>query len=258
MSIGVDGRRTEGRRLRARAAGVTIIETILATTLSILLMTSLVSLYVGAVKTVTREEKRSDAGAASRIASQRLERDLALVGLAATEDIDGDSNDITRDVPEEDWSDSIFSNFEYATTYDLVFTADVNDDSSTETIEYFSDAEAGRVFLKSWRWSRDSLEWIAPLTRVVANNVDLLLFDYYDDEGTRIPDQAGYPEGGFTLSFAERMRISVVQVTLVTRSHEERSGGEIYFHAPDGTYWRDRYERRLTTFMIRGRNLQLG
>ncbi|MBI5059421.1 hypothetical protein HZB60_06535 [candidate division KSB1 bacterium] len=244
-------------RRRSRAAGVTLIETILATTLSILLMTSLVSLYVGAVKTVSTEEKRSQAGDGARSVSQRLERDLTMIGLAATEDIDGDSNDIDRDVPDQVWSDSVFSDFEYATTYELVFTADINDDSTTETIRYHTNPDAGIVYQESWSWDRDSTVWLAPLTRKVASNVDLVLFDYYDEQGDRIPDEVGYPMGGFTLSFSERTRITVVQVTMVTRSEDERNGRAIYYSAPDGSSWYDRYERRVTTFMIRGRNLRL-
>jgi type II secretory pathway component PulJ len=238
-----------------RAAGVTLIESILATSLSVILLTSLVSLYVGAVKTVTREEKRSETGNSARIVTSRLERDLTMVGLDALEDIDGDSNDIRRDVRNQTWSDSIFAPFEYARTYELVTTADVDADSITETIRYYLDTSTHRLLQQQWEWRRDSLAWSAPTTRTIASDVDLVLFDYYDNEGTRIPDQEGYPTNGFTLTFSERGRITAVQVSVVTRSDERRLGRTVTFTAPDGQSWTDRYDRRLTTFMLRGRNL---
>lgn len=234
-------------------AGTTLVELIIAMTLGTVLLTSLFSMYYAAAKSASSEESRGSANKEGRMASSRLARDLRLVGLIAPADINGDSNDINTDVPDEIWSNGLRDNFEYANTYELVMTSDYDADSLTETIRFF--LEGGILKQEIWEWSRDSVEWRAPMTKTVATNVDHLMFMYFDAEGNPIPEM--FESGGVTLTPGQRIRVTAVEVTLVTRSANEEQGYPAMVYTPDGSYWYDNYRRMVFRFMIRGRNLNI-
>ncbi|MBU1919419.1 PilW family protein, partial [bacterium] len=106
-----------------------------------------------------------------------------------------------------------------------------------------------------WEWSRDSVEWGQPMSKTIANNVDHLMFTYFDADGNPIPE---YLEtGGVTLTPGQRIRVTAVEVTLVTRSAEEEQGYPEMVYTPDGSYWYDNYRRMVFRFLIRGRNLNI-
>ena len=207
-------------------------------------------------KTAAREENLSSASRESRMVSRRLAREFRLVGSLAAADADGNANDINRDVPSQTWSDSIRDDFEFANTYELIFTSDVDNDDRTETVRIYLDGTTLKE--KVWEWSRDSVRWRAPVTRELASGVDYVMFDFYDRQQTRIPEPTGYPQGGFTLTSGDRQRVTVVEVTVVTRSEHAENQSAEYLVMPDGHSFRDRYKRSVQRFMIRGRNLSLG
>jgi hypothetical protein len=93
------------------------------------------------------------------------------------------------------------------------------------------------------------------MTRTIAANVDHLMFMYYDSDGNPIP--AMFTPGGVTLTPGQRIRITAVEVTLVTRSSDIEQGNPEFVYLPDGTYWHDHYKRMVFRFMVRGRNLNI-
>jgi prepilin-type N-terminal cleavage/methylation domain-containing protein len=240
------------------SAGFTLIEMLLSMSLSVVLLSSLFILYYGAAHGAAKDENTVIADRESRMVTDRLSHDFKLVGLMALPDVNGDANDIKRDVPGQPWSDSLRQDFEYANTYEVVFTADYDDDDHTETVRYYRDADAKTLKQEVWKWSRDSLRWTQPVIRNVAHNVDFFDIVYYDKDGTTIPNPQTYPAGGYTLSNGDRLRVTAMQVTVVTRaSHTENAHNE-YLAMPDGTHFNDKYPRVVSRFMVRGRNLSIG
>jgi type II secretory pathway component PulJ len=246
------------QRRPARAAGVSLLEMMISVTLAMLLLGSLFSLYYGAVRGAATSENRMSSDRQGSLIVERLSRDFRLVGLMAPQDVDGDSNDIRRDVPYQPWSDSIRQDFEYANTYSVVFTGDVDADSMTETVRYYRDNATSTLREQIWKWSRDSLRWIMPVTRNVAEGVDFVMFRYFDRDGNPVPNPVTYPAGGYTLSVGERVRVTAVEITVVTRSDQLENGRVAAVSMPDGTTWHDHYRRTVERFMVRGRNLSLG
>ncbi len=240
---------------KRKCAGYSLLEITIAMTLATVLLSSLFILYYGAARSAATEELRGQAYKESRLVNLRLSRELRLVGLMALQDVNGDSNDIRRDVPNETWSDSIRSDFEYANTYEIVYTSDVDDDGFTETVDYYLEGDVLKA--KTWEYSRDSLRWKSPSIRTLASNVDFLMFRFYDRDGATVPDIVTYPSGGYTLSMGERVRVTAVEVTVVIRSKDEINGVAGMLYMPDGTYWYDKYRRVESRFIIRGRNLRL-
>jgi len=243
---------------RRAARGFTLLESLIGIALSALLLTSLFSLYYGAARGAATNASRSTEDREARMINHRLSRDFKLVGLLAPLDCNGDSNDVHRDVPGQTWSDSLRQDFERANTYDIVFTGDVDDDSVTETVRYVLDPNTGRLMQYVWNWSRDSIRWSPPVSKAVANHVDYILFNYYDRDGNPIPNPVQYPMGGYSLSAGERLRVTSVEILIVTRSERMENGYSQYVYAPDGHYWYDGYHRLVQRFMVRGRNLSLG
>ncbi|MDD5087247.1 MAG: hypothetical protein PHI18_00415, partial [bacterium] len=189
---------------------------------------------------------------------QRLGRDFRMVGLMALQEADGDADDINRDVPGQAWSDSVRSDFEYANTYDVVFTADIDNDGRTETVRYTRNAAASTIQQTVWEWSRDSLGWAPPVTKTVATKVDYLMFGFVDRNEDRIPP-SGYVVGaGYTLNAGERSQITAMEIIVVTKSDRQENENPQYVYLPDGTYFYDGYRREVHRFWVRGRNLSLG
>lgn len=249
---------TASVRNMARCAGVSLLETLIAMTLAVTLLTSLFVLYYGAARGAAKDESRMAAAQESRLVVQRLARDFKLVGLMAVQDVDGDSNDIQRDVPGQVWSDSVRNDFEYANTYDLVFTGDIDNDGCTETVRYTRNAPNSTIEQTVWEWSRDSLVWTSPVTKTVATHVDYLMFGFVDRDGNSIPP-AGYVVGaGYTLNAGERSQVTAIEITVVTRSDRQENENPEYVYLPDGTYFYDGYQREVHRFWVRGRNLSLG
>lgn len=245
-------------RMKRRASGVSLLEMIIAISLAMVMMASLFSLYYGVARGATRDEKRMQSVRAGGEVVQHVMRDLRLVGLLAYADANGDSNDIRRDVPYQTWSDSIRQDFEYSNTYSLVFTGDIDNDGTTETVRYYRDNTNRILKQQVWKWSRDSLRWRVPVTRNIATSVDFLMFRYFDKDGNTIPNPVTYPPNGYTLTAGERVRITAVEVTVVTRSSQADDGLAAFLYMPDGSYWHDKYKRYVQRFMVRGRNLSLG
>ncbi|MCB9366703.1 MAG: hypothetical protein H6506_00095 [Calditrichaeota bacterium] len=229
----------------------------IAMTLGAVILVSLFSLYYVAAASASKEESRQASVKEGRMVAMRMVRDLRLVGLFATEDIDGDSNDIDHDIPGISWNNGLHEALEYATTYSLVFSCDVDNDSTTETIGLWRNDEG--VQQDIWEWQRDSVEWSQRTARVIGRNVDALLFRYYDKNGNEIPSSGPIPVGGYTLTTGQRFKVASIEMTIVTRSDQEEQGHyQEYTSLPDGTYWYDNHHREVYRFLVAGRNLGLG
>lgn len=241
---------------RRAQKGGSLLEMTIAVTLGAVVLVSLFSLYYVAAASASKEASRAAATSEGRLMAMKLVRDIRLIGLFATEDIDGDSNDIDRDVPDIDWSNGVHEPVEHATSYSLVFSCDIDNDSITETVGLWGNADG--IQQDIWVWQRDSVEWSQRNARVIGQNVDGLLFRYFDMDGNEIPQSGPIPAGGYTLTSGQRMRVTAVEITVVVRSDSEtQQDHRNYVMLPDGRYWYDNFHREVYRFMVRGRNLNL-
>lgn len=245
-----------GKRPGRPGAGITIFEMLISMTLAIVLLLSLVMLYYGSMKTAAREENISSATQDGRLISRRLSRNLHMAGFVFPEDMDGDTNDINRDVPGQAWSDSSFENFEFASTYQLVYVGDVDDDNHTETTCLFLSGDS--LIQMTWEWDLATRSWTGPVRRSLGTRVSRIIFDYFDKDQVRIPDTTGYPVGGFVLNDGQRLGITCVDITLVLQSENTENRIPETLVLPDGTTYDDQFRRSVIQFMVRGRNLSLG
>lgn len=236
--------------------GFTILETTISVSLSLLILTNLFIFYYGSAKTSAKEQIKMSADRESRMVAMALIKQLRLVGLTAPEDMDGDSNDINRDKSNFFFSDSVYDDFEYANTYSIVFTGDVDGDDRTECVMAYLSGD--KIYERLWEWSTDSLTWGNEELRSMGNNVDYLMFNFFDSRGDPIPNPVVYPEGGYTLTSGERARVTTVEIIVVLRTEDILEGERQYTYLPDGTYWYDNYKRIVQRFMVRGRNLSIG
>ncbi|MFZ5434162.1 MAG: PilW family protein [Calditrichota bacterium] len=241
-----------------RCAGVSLVETMIGLSLGMVLLTSLFSLYYGAARGAAKDASRVAENQESRMVIQRMARDFKLIGLMAFNDANGDSDDISRDVPGQLWSDSLRNDFELASTYQLIFTGDFDDDSTTETVAYLRNPSNSTIVQTVWEWSRDSMAWSAPVYKTVATHVDHLMFAYFDRDGNPIPNPPMWGMGNYTLTSGERARITSVEIYVVTKSDRMENANPQFLYLQDGSYWYDGYHRTVNRFMVRGRNLSLG
>lgn len=245
-----------------RAYGGSLVEAVLAMALGTIILVSMFSLYYVSAASAAKEQSRSVAVQEGRMAAMRLVRDFRLIGLLALEDEDGDSNDIDRDVPNIEWSNGVLEDIEYASSYYVVFTSDLDNDSISETVAYYVEGFSGipGTVLRQdrWEWDRDSVEWGVIEQRAIVPNVDYMLLRYYDRDGVEIPEDGAMPHGGYVLNLGDRMRVTSIEVTLVLRSSsEENARGSDYVVLPDGQYFHDGFHREVYRFTVRGRNLSL-
>jgi hypothetical protein len=241
---------------KSAAHGVTIVELILSMSLAVVLLSSLFVLYYHAAKGAVKEDNLASASREANLVTDRMSREFRLVGLMATQDVNGDANDIKRDVPGQIWSDSLRQDFEYANSFTLVFTGDIDNDGHTETVRINRNATTRNLEQSVWRWSRDSLRWTGPVTKVIGTSVDYLRYTYYDRDGRTVPNPSPVTE--YTLTSGERNRVTGMEITVVTRSANVEAGSPEYTTLADGTTWHDGYRRVVQRFMVRGRNLSLG
>jgi len=62
------------------------------------------------------------------------------------------------------------------------------------------------------KWARSKIPETSRRT------LDFLLFRYYDRDGNTIPNPVTYPVNGYTLGAGERVRVTEVEITVVTKS----------------------------------------
>jgi hypothetical protein len=245
-----------GKRKRFRASGITLLELILSMSLAVVMLSSLFILYYTAARGSAKESNLSTAYRDTKITRDKITRHMRLTGLLAPLDCDGTADDIKRDVPNQTWSDSVRHDFEAASNNVIVFDGDIDNDGKTETVKLTRNTSLRTLEEQTWKWSRDSLRWLIPITRTIATNVDYILFRYYDHDGNAVPP--AIPAPTYNLTAGERVRITMVEVTVVTRSDQTDSGTNAVVTVADGTTWNDHYKRVAERFMIRGRNLSLG
>lgn len=229
--------------------GFSILELIVGMTLALILMTVMTGMFQGVVRSASIEGTKDEARADGRLIMRRLERETRLMGLLGPPDMDGTSDDITRDVPGMAWSDSIRDDVEYAKIDELVLMGDCDNDSITETVRIWRNGLD--LYETVWQWSRDSVKWGAPTNRLLSHNVERLIFFFYDQNGNPLP-AAGGPG---PLTPGERWLITQVELVLIMRSSFEDKQHPYYSSFPDGTNACDGYRRFRLSSRIRGRNI---
>lgn len=234
--------------------GFTIVEILIAMGLSAIIVASFVQLYVYSGRATLWGEQGAQTNRDARLSMMRIVKDFRHAGLIAMEDIDGDSNDIVIDVLGEVFSDSINEMFEEATWNSLTFEGDVDNDSVTETIRYY--LEGNRLKRYVWEWDRDSIDWNPEIEgRVVGQNVDFLMFTYFDLNNMQIPNPPPSPYQSLNLTRQERASIRTVKVDLVTRSDKEDLQKIHTGLYPDSSTYNDGFTRQHLASIIRCRNL---
>ncbi len=256
------GRRTIRRGRQTQEAGFSVVEFTIAMTMTIVLMAVTVNVFQGVMQRAALEGRKDDARADGRLILKRLEHNMRLIGLMAPLDVDGDSNDINTDVTGEIWTDLVRDDFEYAIDDELVFTSDYDNDGNTETVRIWRNALD--LHETVWEWSRDSIIWDAPVDRVLARNVERLIFRFFDRYGNTVPTTLSYGGGGTILPLTapltsgERQLVVEVELILILRSDFEDKQRTYNTMFPDGSETCDGYQRFWLTTRTRGRNLALG
>jgi prepilin-type N-terminal cleavage/methylation domain-containing protein len=240
---------------KRESKGFTTVEMLIAMALSAIILSAFVSLYIYSGRASLWRDQGVQANREGRMTMMRLVKDLRHAGLIAPEDCDGDSNDIMTDVLGQAFTDSINEVFEEATWNALAFQADVDNDSLTETVRYLMDGDHLRRFV--WRWSRDSTDWIPDIEgRVVGNNVDFVMFSYFDADNVQIPDPLPSPYQSLNLNRHERAGIRTVRIDLITRSPMEDLQKVHTGYYPDSSTYDDGFLRHHITSNIMCRNLK--
>jgi prepilin-type N-terminal cleavage/methylation domain-containing protein len=234
--------------------GFSVVELLIAMGLSAIILASLVQLYVYCGKAAMWGGQGAQVNRDARLAMMRVVKDFRQAGLIATEDIDGDSNDIHVDVLGQAFADSINENFEEATWNTFVFEGDVDNDSITETIKYYLDGNQLRRYV--WQWHGDSTRWEPEIAgRSVGNNVDFVMFSYYDANNTQIPNPPPSPYNTLVLTRQQRAKIRTVKIDLVTKAAKENQQRIHTGTYPDGSSYHDGYSRQHLESTIKCRNL---
>ena len=234
--------------------GFTVMELMVALGLSAIILTSFVQLYVYSGKTTIWGNDGAQANREARLAMMRVVKDFRHAGLIAIEDQDGDSNDIDIDVITEAFADSLNEIFEEATWNTFTFQADVDNDSITETIRYYLEGNQLKRYV--WEWSRDSTLWTPSIQgRIVGNNVDFVMFRYYDANNTQIPNPPPTPYSDLNLTRNQRSSIRTIKIDLVTKSTKENPQKVHSGYYPDSTMYNDGYQRQHLASLIKCRNL---
>ena len=256
------GRRAIQRGRQTQEAGFSVVEFTIAMTMTIVLMAVTVNVFQGVMQRAALEGRKDDARTNGRLILKRLEHNIRLTGLMAPLDVDGDSNDINTDVTGEMWTDSVRDDFEWGIDNELVFTSDYDNDGMTETVWIWRDDLD--LHETVWEWSRDSMRWNAPTDRVLARNVERLIFRFFDRYGNTVPTMLSYGTGGTILPLTapltsgERRLVVEIEMILVLRSEFEDKQRTYDTMFPDGTETCDGYLRFWLTTRVRGRNLALG
>ena len=238
----------------ANQRGFSFVEMIIALGIAVIILTAFVQLYIYSGRATVWGEQRAQSARESRLAMMRLERDFRQAGLIAIEDADGDTNDIFRDVSGQAFSDSLNEMFEEAAWNSVTFEGDIDNDDITETVRYYIEGSILRRYV--WEWSRTQRRWIPEIEgRIVGNNVDFIMFTYYDGTNRPIPNPLPSPYQGLNLTRQQRAAIKTVGVDLITRSDREdfqRIHTGIY---PDNTTYRDGFVRQHLADLVKCRNL---
>ena len=255
------GRRVIQRGRQTQEAGFSVVEFTIAMTMTIVLMAVTANVFQGVMQRAALEGRKDDARANGRLILKRLEHNMRLIGLMAPLDVDGDSNDINTDVTGETWTDLVRDDFEYVIHDELVFTSDYDNDGITETVWIWRDDLD--LHETVWEWSRDSVRWDEPTDRILARNVERLLFRFYDRYGNTVPQILGQSGGGSVLlsvplTSGERRLVVELEMILVLRSEFEDKQRPYYTMFPDETETCDGYLRFWLTTRVCGRNLALG
>ena len=109
--------------------------------------------------------------------------------------------------------------FEVAQPSTVRFVADVDNDGTTERIEYASDAVARTITRQFWKWDAAAAAWGAGSgALVVARNVDSMTFAYFDAADVLLPA----PVAAASLGSIRRVTITLAGSELVAGYGRER------------------------------------
>jgi len=235
--------------------GFSIVELLVALTLTSVIIAAIIQVYVYSGRAAMWGGQSAQTYRDGRLAMMRMARDFRQAGLIAIQDVNGDPDDIFRDVAGQSFSDSLDEIFEEASWNCFTFQGDVDNDNSTETVRYCLEGTQLKRYV--WGWSRPTRNWVPEIQgRVVANNVDFVMFTYFDGGDLSIPNPIPDPYQGLTLTRAQRTAIRLIGVDLVIRSEREDLQKIHTGLYPDNTTYDDGFLRQHLASIIQCRNLQ--
>jgi len=235
--------------------GFSIVELLVALTLAGVIISAVVQVYLYSGRAAMWGGQSAQTYRDGRLAMVRMARDFRQAGLIAVPDANGDPDDISHDVTGQSFSDSLDEIFEEASWNCFTFQGDVDNDNATETVRYCLEGSQLKRYI--WGWSRAARNW-APevLGRVVANNVDFVMFTYFDGSDSPIPNPPPNPYQGLTLTRSQRTAIRLIGADLVIRSEREDLQKVHTGLYPDSTTYDDGFLRQHLASVIQCRNLQ--
>lgn len=229
--------------------GLTLIELMVAMVIAFVLISAAYSAFSSQQKSYTIQEQVTEMQQVLRAVTDMTVREIRMAGYIAPDDEDELNNDdITTDVPGEPFSNGINEDIEEATASSICFEADLDDDTETETVRYFIDAN-GQLRRQRWEWDSSTRTWLTDIggpLLVSENVVNMALTYTFEDGQTGLP---GFQGDGTD----DREDIRMVHLTLVARTFKEdpdyRDGLDI-LSGSDGTC-----RTRTITADIRVRNM---
>ncbi len=238
-----------------KSRGFTLIELMIVTAISGVVLASVYQMLVGQRKTYSLQNDIAAMQQNARASEYMMVREIRMAGYKVPDIY------IAFDVPVASFSDGEKEAFEETTSQSIAFTSDVDGDGTMETIRY-SLRKSGLV-RELWRWKLSEGKWKGSGgARVVAENIVQLDLNYWilaDDEGLdndRDDDGDSYVDEEGELFFSpqpkkeEREHIKVVRVSLTAKSSRPDPD---YVHPVYG----DHFRRTSFSTIIKPRNMGL-
>lgn len=167
MSMRQSSRRPcpRGPRRGAGDPGASLIEMLLASLMLVMLVVPIFSMWEGTTRLFTRGDAQSTLHNQLRASVMTMVRELRITGYDPSVAV----------IP----GGAVY--FEVAQPSTVRFIADVDNDGTTERVEYAYDAAARTVTRQFWRWDAAAAAWGAGSgALVMARDVDGLTLDYFD------------------------------------------------------------------------------
>ena len=238
-----------------KSRGFTLIELMIVTAISGVVLASVFQMFVGQRKTYSLQNDIAEMQQNARASEHMLVREIRMAGYKVPD------RHIEFDVPGASFSDGEKEAFEETTSQSIAFTSDVDGDGTMETIRY-SLRKSG-LMREMWRWKVSEGRWKrSGGARVLAENIEQLDLSYgilADDEGLdndRDDDGDAYVDEEGELFFStqpkkeEREYIKVVKVSLTAKSSRPDPA---YVHPVYG----DHFRRTSFSTSIKPRNMGL-
>lgn len=239
----------------ADRGGFTLVELMIATVISGMLLAGLYRLFTSQQRFYTIHQERAATQQNARGCEQMMVREIRMAGYTPA------GQSIGSDVPGVSFSDGVKDAIEEATARSIAFTADVDCDGIVETIRY---ALSNRTLVREmWRWDAQQGLWkTSGGRRSLCEHIEALRFSYgiladneglnnnQDDDGDFTVDEKGELLLTDQPTREERQQVRIVCLTLTARAARP---DRLYRHPRYG----DHYRRMSFSSTVRPRNMGL-